>query len=590
VLLFNRLKTTPTSLVLPKNDVAAAPSAPKQEVNPSKVVEVKAAGTSKNEQPSSPFPVVKEEQKVAERPIVQPKEYQNAVSEENIITFAPAGTLLIKTKSGEEIRAILNTVSGFPVSFYLSGTEKELELDSFARAEFSYQYENNWPTTATIRTYDNNNKETILLKDYKIPSYSNMGAITFLADKGMRFLLLDQVEQMTKNESTTPKMSEYVRYAYIRSKGMVYKVPQPLLKYTVPGMYGTHTVYYGFPRCGNGVFGQNSLKYIRICKEVDGFAKTYNSIFANVYFTDNSMVSIALPNSSLIAPTALGNISPGLADIDEIFFGAYDVDFAKKVATKAWDKNNIVSLTPKGTATVYKNDGTKSVLATNSLVAIGSLSGQTNSSAYLKTDYGGNVRTETDVPPLFFGDIKSLKIKNNDKKLTADYLLYSGETGGKRILDYELIGLSENGNETINWSDIDRIDFDSTHSVDLSGSKKAIVVDKNGCIFETFQTMLNFGYIYSSGGIPSMSAQQTVKVEGGLSITYDKIKKIELLPQKKEGDTVHYPAKITLRTGGTPVLNLDIGGYYWTHLQFLTSLGVLDMNLRDDVQSIEFMD
>ena len=190
---------------------------------------------------------------------------------------------------------------------------------------------------------------------------------------------------------------------------------------------------------------------------------------------------------------------------------------------------------------------------------------------------------------MFFGDIKNLKIKKSGNNLFAEYLLHSGEIGEKRILDIQLEGLTENGKESINWEEIEKIDFDNDHNVNLSRLKKAIITNSNGCVFETLQPMLYFGYIYSSGGIPYRSYEQKVKIEGGLSITYDKIKRIEFLPTKQEGDKTRYPVKITLRAGGSQELMLDIAGYYNSYLQFLTPMGVFEFNLKTDVQSIEMV-
>jgi hypothetical protein len=407
---------------------------------------------------------------------------------------------------------------------------------------------------------------------------------------------------MTKDENKTPQMPANTRFVYIRSGGMVYKIPQQLLTYEYTGssgMYGpSKTIYYGIPNCGGDIFSINSLKYIRICKEANGFRKTDNSVYANVYFTDNSMVSTGLLcesyyNSILVAPTALGELRSIIADVDDIFFGNYDLNFAKKVATDKWDGSKKIPFTGKGTATVYKNDGARCVFALNSLVAIGRPGRSTSSypTAYLKSDRKVyKVEMETDIPPLFFSDIKNLSVKRIDGKLIAEYFLYSGESGKKSILDDELEGFSENGKERIRWENIEKIEFGINRNVDLSQLKKAIITCKNGCVFETLQKTLFFVHIRSSsGGIPYRDKQQTVKIEGGLSVTYDKIKKIEFLPKKQEGDETHYPAKITLRTGSSQELLLDISGYYNRYLQFLTSFGMFNYNLRNDVESIEFM-
>ena len=194
------------------------------------------------------------------------------------------------------------------------------------------------------------------------------------------------------------------------------------------------------------------------------------------------------------------------------------------------------------------------------------------------------IQTENgaDVQLLFFSDIKSLSIKKNNNDLMAEYLLYSGEKGEKHIAGNQLEGLTENGKERIDWENIEKIDFDKNRNVDLSQIKKARITDKNGCVFETLQPMLYFGYGASWG-------TQTVNIEGGLSVTYDKIKKIEFLPAKKDGDNTLYPAIFTLQDGSSQELTLNIGGYFSDFLQFLTSLGGFSLNLRGDIQSIEFI-
>ena len=300
-------------------------------------------------------------------------------NENGIISFSPFGTLIIKTTSGEEYKAILNTVSGFPVSLSKDGEIYELALDAFHQAEFLYQKKDEYNKTLTIRTYDDDNRETVFIKDYDVSSYSSIGTISFLTDKGMRFLSLNHVERITKDENKTPKMPENMRYVYIRSGGNVFKVPQALLKYEYlrGGMYGASTENYnGIPHYGDNILNINSLKYIRICKETDGFRKTDNSVYANVYFTDDSMISTSLLcggyyYSYLVAPTSLGEIRSVISNVDEIFFGNYDVDFAQKVANDIWNGSKMVSFTGKGMATVYKKDGTKSVFALNTLGAIG---------------------------------------------------------------------------------------------------------------------------------------------------------------------------------------------------------------------------
>ena len=594
--LFKRNKNKVSELSQENSDIVIEKT--ESEVKPTEVIEIKAEEVS-GEKPSSP-PLEKEMEKQVEHPIVQPKEYQNNVEEEGVISFFPSGTLIIKTISGEEYKAILNTVSGFPVSIYKDGTEHKLMLEDFCKAEFVYQNKENNAKALTISTYNENNQETVFIEDYEVLSYSSIGAISFLTSDGMRFLSLNQVEQITKDENETPEMPENTRYMYIRSGGMVYKVPQSLLKYEhmyFSGYTPFTEVYHGLPHCGGDIFRINSLKYIRICKEADGFRKSNNSVYVNVYFTDDSMISTSLMcdsyyNSSIVASTILGEIRSMIANIDEIFFDNYDIDFAKKVATDAWDGSKAVSLTEKGVATIHKNDGTKSVLVLDSLVSIGTAGRRMNSypTKYLKADnelYRAEIGI--DLPPLFFGDTKNLRIKKIDNNLIADYLLYSGETGEKRILDYQLEGLTENGKENINWEDIEKIDFDNNRKVDLSQFKKAIITSSNGCVFETLQLLLYFRYSYSSGGIPSFNNEQKVKIEGGLSITYDKIKKIEFLPAKQDGDKTRYPAKITLRVGGSQELMLDIAGYYNSYLQFLTPIGVFNLNLRRDVKCIEII-
>ena len=582
--LFKRNKPKVSELSKEDSDITIEKKQP--EVKPVEVVKIKTTEVYGGDKPSSP-PLKKKTQTSVERPIVQPKEYHNNVEEEGVISFFPSGTLIIKTTSGEEYKAILNTVSGFPVSFYKDGTEHKLILEDFCRAEFIYQNKDEYNKTLTIHTYDDNNKKTVFVEDYDIPSYSNIGTISFLTNKGMRFLSLNLVERITKDENETPEMPENTRYMYIRSGGMVYKVPQTLLYAS-----GKDNSGYGIFYCGDDIFRTNSLKYIRICKEADGFGRTGNSVYANVYFTNNNVISTALSIYSLVASTALGEMRSPITNVDEIFFGNYDIDFAKKVAADVWDGSKVVSLTGKGIATVHKNDGTKSVFALNSLVAVGSAGRRTYShpTIYLKADqelYQSGIGTDT--PPLFFEDIKSLKIKRNGNNLFAEYLLHSGETGEKRILDNQLEGFSENGKESNTWEGIEKIDFDNDQNVDLSPFKKAIIIGKNGCVFETLQATLYFGYIYSSGGIPYRSYEQKVKIEGGLAITYDKIKKIEFLSAKQEGDKTRYPAKITLRAGGSQELMLDIAGYYNSYLQFLTPIGMLNFNLKTDVQSIEII-
>jgi len=541
--------------------------------------------------PASVAPAKSPEPAVGNQPTVsaiQPKESgrispPEQAKEDGVIAFSPAGTLLIKTLSGEEFKAILNTVSGFPVSFYISGTENKLALDAFSRAEFSYQNKDEYNKTLTIRTYDDYNKETVLIKDYDV---SSMGTISFLTDNGMRFLALNQIAQMTKDESQTPPMPGNVRHVYIRSGGMVYKVPQPLLKYFY------YNTYYGISCFGGDIIDSNSLKYVHVCKKTENFKGTTGSVAANVYFNDKGRISTALANLNVSAQTDLGEIHLQIANVDDIFFGDYDTDFAKKVASDAWDGDKTAAFTGKGIATIYKKDGTKSVLALNSLMAVGSVYRTTSSysTAYLKTDYERvNTANGADTPPLFFSNVKSLKINVVDNYLSADYILYSGEVGKKSIRDDSIEGLAENGKESISLRDVEKIDFDKNHDMDLSRLKKVVIVGKNGCVFEALQATVYFGYIYSSGYIPSISKQQIVKIEGGLSVPYEKIKKIEFLPERKDGEVTRYPAKITLRSGGSQELLLDIGGYYNSYLYFLTSLGMFSYNLRTDVQSIEFM-
>ena len=522
------------------------------------------------------------------------------VAEKDVIAFVPSGTLLIKTIAGEEFRAILNTVSGFPVSFFKEGTKYELALEDFSRAEFKVvPGENDYTDTLTILTYDDKNKETVFIRDYEF-YYSESPPISFLSDKGMRFLSLNQVERITKDKNKTPSMPKNIRHVYIRSGGMVYKVPQSLMKYeNIAGGYMPSSYfYYGILHAGDDVFSTNTLKYIRIHRKMDGFRRTHNSLFANVYFEDNSMLSTSLAcgsyyHSFIVAPTALGVIRPIVFNVDEIFFGSYDVDFAKKVSVDAWDGSKVILFAGKGTATVYKTDGTKWVFASNSLVAVGAVGRRTSSypTAYLKTEEGGKLKSKSraDTPALFFSDLKSLKVKKSDNGFMADYLLYSGETGEKMIWDSRLEGLTENGKGSIQWEEIEKIDFDRNRNVDLSRIKKAIVIDKNGSVYETMQPMLYVRYVYTSNGIPYSGNEQTVKVEGGLSIAYDTIKKIELLPPKQEGEQTRYPAKFTWRAGASQELMLDIGGYYNTNLQFLTPMGVFSLALREEVQSIEFL-
>ena len=581
--LFKRNKSKISEQSQENSDIAV--TTPESEAELAETVEIKPT-KGPGEEPSFSSPE-KETQKTVERSIVQSKEYHNDVEEEGVISFFPFGTLIIKTTSGEEYKAILNTVSGFPVSFHKDGTEYKLILKDFYKVEFSYKNKDDYNKTVTIRTCSENNKEAILVEDYDVPSYSGIGTISFLTNKGMRFLSLNQVEQIMKDENETPDMPENTRYMYIRSGGMVYKVPQALLRYA----YG-HYIQHGFPHCGGDVFRINSLKYIRICKEADGFGRADKFVFANVYYTDNSTISTALNNSNLLAPTALGEMRSPMANVDEIFFGNYDIDFAKKVATDVWDGSKAVSLTGEGVATVHKKDGTKSVFALDSLVAVGTAGRRSSDSSttYLKADEElFRAEIGTDISPLFFGDAKNLKIKINDNSLIAEYLLYSGEIGEKRILDHHLEGVTENGGESINWEEIEKIDFDNNCTVDLSPLKKAIITGSNGCVFETLQSILYFCYPYSSAGIPLSKNEQKVKIEGGLSITYDKIKKIEILPTKQEGEKFRYPTKITLRTGGSQVLMLDIAGYYNSFLQFLTPMGVFNFNLKYDVQSIEII-
>ena len=485
-------------------------------------------------------------------------------NENGFISFSPSGTLIIKTTSGEEFNAILNTVSGFPVSFYKDGTDHKLALDAFSRAEFLHQKKDEYDNTLTIRAYDNNNKETVFIKDYD-PDYP-IGIISFLTDKGTRFLSLNHVVRMTKNENKTPNMPENIRYAYVRSGGTTFQVPQPLLKYQYV-YYGSSKDYYGIPHYNGDIFNTNLLKYIRICSEVDGF--NYSSAYANVYFTDNSMISTELLPGYLVFPTTLGELNPKITEVNGIFFDNYDANFAKKVAADVWNECSKIALfTGKGTATVYKNDnGRKSVytFSSNSLSSISNRGGVTH---YLDVVFG---EKGIDVWLLLFPNIKSLNIKNINNNLTAEYLLYSGETGETRITDLVLEGLTEDRIESIIWKNIEKIDFDKNRNVDLSQIKKAIITGKKGCVFETQQPML-----YYSGG-------RTVYVKGGSSITYDKIKKIEFLPTKKEGNETLYPANITLQDGSSQEMML-----YDTNLEFLTSMGWFRLN-RNNIQSIEFI-
>jgi len=514
-------------------------------------------------------------------------------NENGIISFSPSGTLIFKTTTGEEYKAILNSVSGFPISFKKDGEDHKLALDAFQRAEFLYQKKNESNKVLTIRTYDDNGKENVFIKDYEVSS-SSIGTISFLTDKGMHFLSTNLIERITKDENKTPKMPENIRYAYFRSKNTVYKVPQLLLRYeniAISGYSPSTFVYHGIPHFGDDIFSTNTLKYIRICKEVEGFRQTNNSIYANVYFTDNSVISTKLLydrqfHSFLIAPTALGEVRSMIADVDEIFFGSYDTDFAKKVATDQWNGKKVVPFIGKGIATVYKTDGTKSIFALNSLVAMNSKDRRNIPNVYLT--FVNDLQDTPDTPPLFFSDIKNLNIKKNDKKLLVNYLLYSGETGAKYLLKPQIEGITESGKERINWENIEKIDFDKNRNIDFSRIKKAIIVDKNGCIFETPQAMLYFCYSYISLG-PYWSEKQEIKIEGGLSISYDKIKKMEFLPTKHEDNKTYYPAKITLRDGSSQELNLDLAGNFTHFLQFITPFGEFSYDLRRDVQSVEFM-
>lgn len=520
--------------------------------------------------------------------------------EEGVISFFPSGTLTIKTLSGEEYKAMLNTVTGFPVSIYKEGTEYKLELENFTKANFAYQLDEEEKNLLTIRTYDAKGKETVVIESYAIRSYSKIGTISFLTTTGLRFLSLDQVVQMTKDEAKTLEMPKNTRYMYINSEGMVYKIPQSLLKYEYvsPGQYSpSKSVFYGIPHFGGDIFRTNSLKYIRVCKEVDEFKKSNNRLYVNVYFTDNSMMSTSLLcdgyyNSSIVAPTVLGEIRALIHKVDEIFFGNYDVDFANKVASDAWDGSKTLPFKGKGTATVLSNNGSKTVLALNTLVAVGSAGRRTSShpTTYLKSkDEMYNADVGTDILPLFWEDMKSMKVKKNDKKFTAEYLLHSGEKGEKSIFDYHIQGLVDNVTDVIKWDDIEKIDFDNNRNVDLSRFKKAIIACKNGCSFETLQATLYFRYSSSSGGIPSFSNSQTVNIEGGLTITYDKIKKIEFLPIRDVDEKKKYPVKITLQAGAPKEFMLDVAGYYWSYLQLLTPAGVFDLNLRSDIEYIEFL-
>ncbi|MDR2916581.1 MAG: toll/interleukin-1 receptor domain-containing protein [Tannerella sp.] len=527
----------------------------------------------------------KEGQMPVEYPTMQSEEYQNNVEEEGVISYVPSGTLTIKTTSGEEYNAILNTVSGLPVSFYKNGIEHKLTLDTFCRAKFTYQDKDDFNKIVTIRTYDEKNKEAFFIENYEFTSYSGLGTISFLTDKGMRFLSLNHVEQMTKEENLTPKMPKNYRPIYIRAGGMVYKIPQSLLKYEYR-YYSSSEDYYGIPHCGGDIFITNELKYIRICKEVDGFG--YETIYANVYFTDNSMISTCLLPGFLNTETSLGKIRSQVTEVDEIFWGNYDVDFAKRVAKDVWDGSKLIPFTGKGIATVYKTDGTNSIFALNSLGAIGGGGGSSGGyfsktpTAYLNYCVVNHTENGSDSQILFFSEVKSLSIKSVGKDLVAEYLLYSGETGIKHIPGSQLEGLTEKGKERIDWINVEKIDFDKNRNVDLSQLKKVVITDKKGCVFETIQSTLYFGYSAGWG-------TQTVDVEGGLSMAYDKIKKIEILPTKQDGDKTRYPAKITLRSGITQELTLNIGGYYNDYLQFWTSMGGFSLNLRNDVQSIEFM-
>jgi len=539
-----------------------------------------------------------------ERPVIQNQEYYNNIEEEGVVSFFPSGTLTIKTTSGDEYKAILNTVSGFPTSFQKGDITKELTLEDFHRAKFTYKVtEDPAYKSVTVHIYDDKDNKTVFVEDCQPFDYG--GIVTFLSDRGMRYLSIEHIAEITKDERKTPEMPKSIRYAYICSGSSVYKVPQPLLiyKYGEPGLANDKD-FDGIPHCGGNILRPNSLKYIRICKEAKGFGEANNTIYANVYFTDNSMISTSLKSnksrdSYLAASTSLGNISLKITDIDEIFFGSYDKDFAASVAKEVWNGGKAFPYTGKGVATVHKKDGTSSVFALNSLATVGG-NRLWVPTIYLVTEE--LIRTEkgTDVPFLCFSDIKKLVIKKRGTGFLgdyyiADYQLNSGETGEKIITGYKIEGITENGKESVSWEVIDRIDFDTNRNVNLSQHKKVIITSKNGCVFETLQITLFF--CYPSLGMYSTywDILQTVKT-AGLSINYDKIRKIEFLPFKLENDKTLYPAKITLRDGGSQEFILDIAGvsrgpysHFSSHLQFLTSIGVFNFNICSDVQSIEFV-
>jgi len=592
----------------PKVEGAIVPTTSKQEVKPPKIDESKTSETSQSKQSTSS--VVKEDQKPAVRPIVQPKEYHNDVAEEGVIAFAPAGTLTIKPTSGDEIKAILNTVTGFPVSFYQNGIQKELTLDSFIRVEFSYK---NNGETVTIRTYDDKNTETIVLENYGSPS--SMGTISFMTDKGTCYLPLDSVEWMAKDEKASPDMSKDVRHVYIRSGAMVYKVPQQLLKYKYEESSGETSVvkswrttnYFGIPYSHSDIFSMGLLKYIRVFKEAEGFNKTKNSIYVNVYYENGTMLSTSLlcdgyRNSSLVAPTVLGEISLAISNLDEIFFGTYDINFAKSVSSDAW-KGSTIPCFLNGVATVHRKSGGVLLLALNSLAVVnGKYIIHPSPYAPAPAHYFGIVSqisnmisSNRNALPLFFSDMKNLSFNKRDDIFFINYILNTGETGQKLMRnkeygDYWIEGLSENGVEKISFFDIEKITFDKSSKMDISRFKKAIVVSKQGYVFETFQTTLYFSYVPHNDlwGTTYYWNQQMIKTKGGPSITYDKIKKIDFLPAKNDEGTTRYPAKIILRSGGALQIDLDISGI--TSLRFLTSLGMFSYDLSNDVQSIELLD
>ncbi len=547
---------------------AVEESAP--QVEPKKVAAPSPAPVATPTPAPTPPPV----SKPAERQVAQPGAYSNTVQEDGVLSFIPSGTLTIKTTSGEEYNAILNTVSGFPLRI----DEQTISLDDFKSMKFDHRKTDD-SDTITIRTLNAYGDEKVIVENL---SSMYFGPISFLSDKGYRYLSMRRIESFTKDETATPPMPENTIYVYIRTGGMVYKVPGSLLRYK-RGFGLNAEKGEGILNCGGDIYGLGSLKYIRICKENRPKNDTAS---ANVYFTDGSHVSSSLCGT-VIASTVLGEVQAQVSQIDEIFFGTYDVDYAKSVASDVWDGSKPIPLMEHGSAIVHKTDGTQSVLELASLVAVGDR--LASSSAYFKTDSGLFHAESEDRPPLFFAEIRHLTVKTDGKYPVAEYTLRSGETGVKPVIDFQIEGLSKKGKEEISVREIERIEFTDERADVLPGLKMAHIVDSYDQAYETPQAMLYFRYPGDTIVGVRYNNEQNVKIAGGLSIAYDKISKIEFLPERKDGDKWLYPAKITFRAGGSQEFMLDIAGYHPSYLQFPTCMGVCSFYLRGRIKSIEFL-